>query len=133
MIVLDTDALLWWVNGDGDLSDNANLAIKNELSSDNGAILVSAMSAWEIAMLVSANRLMLAMPLDNWLEAASSIDKVSFVAVEAQIAVESTRLPGEFHKDPADRMIVALARHLNVPLVTADAKILAYKHVKSIW
>lgn len=133
MIVLDTHALLWWVNGDGDLSDNANLAIKNELSSDNGAILVSAMSAWEIAMLVSANRLMLAMPLDNWFEAASSIDKVSFVAVEAQIAVESTRLPGEFHKDPADRMIVALARHLNVPLVTADAKILAYKHVKSIW
>jgi PIN domain nuclease of toxin-antitoxin system len=133
LIVLDTHALLWWVNGDGDLSDNANLAIKNELSSDNGAILVSAMSAWEIAMLVSANRLMLAMPLDNWFEAASSIDKVSFVAVEAQIAVESTRLPGEFHKDPADRMIVALARHLNVPLVTADAKILAYKHVKSIW
>lgn len=133
MIVLDTHALLWWVNGDGDLSDNANLAIKNEWSSDNGAILVSAMSAWEIAMLVSANRLMLAMPLDNWLEAASSIDKVSFVAVEAQIAVESTRLPGEFHKDPADRMIVALARHLNVPLVTADATILAYKHVKSIW
>ncbi len=133
MIVLDTHVLLWWVNGDGDLSRNAKLAIENELSSDNGAILVSAISAWEIAMLVGANRLMLAMPLDDWLEAAASIDMVSFVAVEAQIGVESTRLPGEFHKNPADRMIVALARHLNAPLVTADTKILEYKHVRAIW
>jgi PIN domain nuclease of toxin-antitoxin system len=133
LIVVDTHALLWWVNGDGDLSGNAKLAIENELSSEDGTIFVSAISAWEIAMLVSANRLMLAMPLDEWLETVSSIDKVSFVAVDPQIGVESTRLPGEFHKDPADRMIVALARHLNAPLVTADAKILTYKHVRSIW
>lgn len=49
------------------------------------------------------------------------------------MAVESTRLPGEFHKDPADRMIMALARTLSANLVTADEKIRAYKHVKTVW
>ncbi|WP_226801481.1 hypothetical protein [Alkalilimnicola sp. S0819] len=48
-------------------------------------------------------------------------------------AVESTRLPGEFHKDPADRMIVALARRFNVELVTADDRIMSYKHVRTLW
>jgi len=50
-----------------------------------------------------------------------------------EVAIQSVRLPSEFHPDPADRMIVALARRLSTALVTSDAKIRAYKHVKTIW
>lgn len=133
MIVLDTHALVWWVNGDSQLSLNAKAAIENELSTDDGVLLVSAISAWEIAMLVNVDRLTLTMALDDWLETISNIEGVRFVPVDIEIGVESTRLPGDFHKDPADRMIVALARHLNVPMVTRDEKIRVYKHVQSIW
>lgn len=84
-------------------------------------------------MLVKAGRLILTMAVDDWLETVSAIECVRLVPVDHVVGVESTRLPGEFHKDPADRMIVALARHLNVPLVTADEKIRAYRHVQTLW
>lgn len=133
LIVLDTHALIWWVNGDAQLTSNAKNAIEEELAKDGGSVLLSAISAWEVAMLVKADRLVLTMAMDEWLEAVSAIAGVRFVPLGIDVAVESTRLPGEFHKDPADRMIVALARQLNVPLVTADMKIRAYRHVRSIW
>jgi PIN domain nuclease of toxin-antitoxin system len=133
LIVLDTHTLIWWVNGDNQLSPNAKAAIDHEQQHEDGIILVSAISAWEIALLVGRDRLTLGMNLDDWLETVSQIEGVRFVPVDEVVGVESTRLPGEFHRDPADRMITALARHLNVPLVTADEKIRAYKHVRSIW
>ncbi len=133
MIVLDTHALIWWVNGDSQLSPSANTAIEHEQQSEDGIILVSSISAWEIALLVGRDRLTLAMNLDDWIETVSEIEGVRFVPVDEVVGVESTRLPGEFHKDPADRMITALARHFNAPLVTADERIRAYKHVRSIW
>ncbi|MDO8860409.1 type II toxin-antitoxin system VapC family toxin [Haliea sp. E1-2-M8] len=131
--MLDTHSLLWWLSGHSELSENAGAAIERELQESSGAVLVSAISAWEIGMLVNLNRLTLTMSVDDWLEAAADVEGVRFVPVDNATAVESTRLPGEFHKDPADRMIVALARHLNVPLITADKKIRDYKHVRSIW
>ncbi len=133
MIVLDTHVLLWWVNGDSQLSRKAKAAIDKELASEDGVVMISSISAWEIAMLVNADRLILAMSVDDWLATVSEIDGVRFIPVDNEVAVESTRLPGEFHKDPADRMIVALARHLNAQLITADSKIRGYKHVKSTW
>jgi len=133
LILLDTHVLLWWVNGDSQLSSQAKAAIEREQASDEGQILVSAISAWEIAMLVEKGRLTLTMSVDDWLDTVSEIDGVRFVSVDVAVSIQSTRLPGEFHKDPADRMIVSLARHLNVPLVTADEKIRAYKHVRSVW
>lgn len=133
MIVLDTHILVWWVNGDDRLSKAAKAAIGHEQSATDGLILLSAISAWEIAMLIEKDRLTLTMSLDDWLVTVTEIDGVRFVPVDVDIGIQATRLPGEFHKDPADRMIVALARHLNVPLVTADEKIRAYKHVRSVW
>ena len=133
MIVLDTHALVWWVNDSADLSETARKLINQELSSKNGVILISAISAWEIALLVQKERLKLTMPVDDWIEAVESIQQVRFVSVDPSLAIESTRLPGTFHADPADRMIVATARHLNLPLLTADGKIQAYTHVHTIW
>lgn len=133
MIVLDTHTLVWWVNGSTELSQAARKVIESEHHQENGLILVSSISAWEIAMLVDRGRLSLTMTLDDWLDTAAEIEGLRFVPVDNDLAVQSTRLPGEFHKDPADRMIVALARHFNAPLVTVDDKIQKYRHVKTIW
>ena len=131
MIVLDTHALVWWVTGDAELSANARAAIKKELN--GGEIIVSSISAWEIAMLVAREKLVLTVDVDAWLAAVAEIEVVRFVQVNNEIAVKSVSLPGKFHKDPADRMIVATARVLAVPLVTKDEKMRAYLHVKTIW
>jgi PIN domain nuclease of toxin-antitoxin system len=132
MIVLDTHILVWWISDDKKLSATAKKAIMDAL--DNGdELLVSSITAWELAMLVSKGRLSLNMDIDSWLHHISTIEQLRFVPVNNKVVVESTRLPGEFHKDPADRMIVALARVLSAPLVTADEKILNYQHVLTIW
>lgn len=133
MIVLDTHAVLWWVNGDSQLSQNALAAIEQELRGDGGVILISAITAWEIALLLEKGRITLSMGIDDWLDTVEEIEGVRIVPVDIATAVESTRLPREFHKDPADRMIVALARHYNAVLVTADEKINDYRHVKTVW
>lgn len=133
MIVLDTHALIWWTNGDVQLSKPAKTAIESELNAEDGMVLVSSISAWEIGMLASRDRLTLRMEVDDWLHEVGDIDGVRFVPIDNDVAVASARLPGEFHKDPADRMIVALARHLNAALVTSDEKIRAYRHVRTIW
>jgi PIN domain nuclease of toxin-antitoxin system len=62
------------------------------------------------------------------------IEALSFVPVDNEVAVKSIQLPGEFHKDPADRIIVATARKFAAPLVTVDDKIGDYPpHVRTIW
>jgi PIN domain nuclease of toxin-antitoxin system len=132
VIVLDTHVLIWWVNGDKRLSQKALKTIEKELRGE-GQVMISAISAWEIAMLVEKSRLALTMDIDDWLKTVASIEGVSFVPVDNDLAVQSVRLPGKFHPDPADRLIVALARHHSVPLLTADAKIRDYQHVKTIW
>ena len=132
MIVIDTHVLMWWVSGSDSLSDAAEKAIQDTLASD-GDVIISSISAWEISMLIEKGRLVLSMDVENWLDEVSQIDGVRFMPVDNEIGVKSTMLPGEFHKDPADRMIVATARKLAVPLITADEKIIRYEHVKTIW
>lgn len=131
MIVLDTHALVWWVSGDPALSRKARTAI--ERARGEGELVASAISAWEIAMLVRNGRLVLTMDIDIWLATVAQIDGMRFAPIDAETAVKSATLPGEFHKDPADRMIVATARRLAAPLVTRDEKIRMYAHVKTIW
>lgn len=131
MIVLDTHSLVWWVGGDPLLSEPALEAIERERS--GGEIIVSSISAWEIAMLVQRERLVLSMDVASWLATVGEIESVRFLPVDIDIAVKSVELPGEFHKDPADRMIVATARKLAAPVVTKDEKIRSYPHVKTVW
>lgn len=132
MIVLDTHTLVWWLSGQDDLlSDLAIGAINAEMP--GGEILVSSVSAWEIATLVSKGRLALTMDVTSWLDTAAEIEVLRFVPVDNELAVKSTELPGEFHKDPADRIIVATARKFAAQLVTADEKIRNYEHVRVVW
>ena len=84
-------------------------------------------------MLQQRGRLVLSMDLDEWLTAVESIDNLSMVPVSTRVAVQSTRLPGIFHEDPTDRIIVAQARELNTSVLSADEKIRNYTHVRSLW
>jgi PIN domain nuclease of toxin-antitoxin system len=133
MIVIDTHVLVWFVSGDNSqLSIPAKHAIEKTISEDN-EVIISSISAWEIAMLIEKGRLVLSMDVECWIKEIAQVDGFRFVAVDNEIGIKSTKLPGDFHKDPADRIIVATARKLAVPLVTADEKIITYEHVKTIW
>ena len=132
MIVLDTHVLVWWVGEDRRLVKAARGAIDSSMAAGE-AVLVSAISAWEVGMLVRRGRLALSMPVEEWLLAVQSLEGVSIIPISAEIAVQSANLPGEFHQDPADRMIVALARERNASLLTADEKIHRYPHVRCSW
>ncbi len=127
MILLDTHVWVWWVHGDVSLPTPLRSLL--DVSEESG-IAVSAISCWEVAKLVERGRLVLPCPVFDWLRQALGYPGVRLVELTPRICVESTQLPGAFHRDPADQIIVATARVLAVPLVTVDGKILAYPHVK---
>jgi PIN domain nuclease of toxin-antitoxin system len=131
MIVLDTHILVWWVHDPQMLSSRAVEIIEKERH-DN-SLLVSSISVWEIYMLVSKQRLKLHMDTDSWIERIESLSFIQFIPVDNTIAGKSVLLPEPFHSDPADRIIVATARHKGVALVTADERIRNYPHIQSIW
>ena len=124
MILLDTHVLIWWVNGDLSRLSKAALAaidLHNQ-SNQKQQLLVSAISCWEVAMLLERGRLSLSMDSEKWFNLIFAIPAIKFLP-----------LPEPFHADPADRFLVAQARQLNLPLVSADARIRKYAHVQSIW
>ena len=96
-------------------------------------VWLSAISCWEVAMLVARGRLGLTMDVERWLGLLEAIPELRFLPLTPAVAVAATRLPEPFHPDPADRFLVAQARELNIPLVTADSKIRAYPHLQSLW
>ena len=132
MIIIDTHILIWWANGDKCLSNSVARAIEETIDG-NSEVIISAISVWEIAMLMQKGRLILNMDIDNWLDEIAHIDGVCFTPVDNEIALKSALLPGNFHKDPADRIIIATARKFASPVVTADERIIDYPHVKTIW
>lgn len=119
------------VAGDPALSKKAKAAIEREMA--GGEIIVSDISVWKIAMLVERERLFLSMHVRSWLATVGAIEAVRFLPVDVEIAMKYADLTDEFHKDPADRMIVATARKLAMPLVTKDERIRAHARVKTIW
>jgi PIN domain nuclease of toxin-antitoxin system len=126
VIVVDTHIWVWWVHGDTRLTSR-QLQVLQEHEADG--LGVSIFSCWEVAKLVQYKRLVLSLPVPEWLELALSYPGVQLLPLTPRIVVESTQLPGDFHRDPADQLIVATARVFNAPLITADSKILAYPHV----
>jgi len=129
MIVLDTHIWVWWVQGDERLTATQWQAIEGN---ESDALGVSAISCWEIAKLVERGRLMLPVPLAEWFTQALSYPGVQLLPITPAIAIASTTLPGSFHRDPADQLIVATARIHQCRLVTADERILAYMHVDTV-
>ena len=131
MIVLDTQAWVWWAAAPDNLSRRAARAIESGLRS--ASVFVSGFSVWEAAMLLARGRLQLAIDLSEWIAECEKLPGLRFAPVTNAIALASVNLPGEFHSDPADRIIVATARHLGAEIVSSDLKIRRYAHVKSLW
>ncbi len=130
--LLDTHALVWLLDGNERLGKKSRTLIQQSAQADS--LYVSAITPWEIAMLVSKGRLTLVQEVGDWLRIAISLPGVRLAPLSVDVSVASTRLPGDFHSDPADRIIVATARHLGATLVTEDKLILAYSkagHVKT--
>ena len=126
MIVLDTHVWVWWVDGGSQLPSHYSALIQAEAANGLG---VSAISCWEVAKLVELGRLQLAVPVERWMSLAL-LPPVQLLPLSPEVAIESTQLPGNFHRDPADQLIVATARRYNCPLVTLDRLIRSYPHVR---
>jgi len=101
------------------------------LEPENYPFYISAISVWEVAKKVSIDKLTLSIPVRDWLVQATRKPFVEIIPLSVDIALESTALPGVFHKDPADQIIVASARQSNMTLLTTDRLIIAYQHVKT--
>ena len=129
MILLDTHIWVWWVDDSQQLADRQQQVIQDNVRSGLG---VSAISCWEVAKLVEYGRLELACTIEAWMEQAVVYPGVQLLELTPQIAIESTKLPGSFHRDPADQIIVATARLYNLPLLTADSRIMQYPHVRTL-
>ncbi len=131
MILLDTHALVWWLDNPALLGSQALLAIENALASNS--LYVSSITAWEITLLYDRGRLQLTIDAQYWLSQCERSKLIKFVPVNNAIAIASVRLPDFPHADPADRIIVATALELGAQLVTKDEKLRTYKKVRTIW
>jgi PIN domain nuclease of toxin-antitoxin system len=123
LLLLDTHVLIWLMFGDNRLGSRAKAEIAR--IGRAGDLLVSAITPWEIGVLVNKKRVDLHRDILVWIREALSMPGVSLISLDPEIAVASTRLPFEMHSDPADRILVATARHLGATLVTADHALLA--------
>lgn len=129
--VLDTHAWIWWVTKDRRLSRRARSVIERDAARDG--LYVSILSIWEMAKKVEKGQLALDRPLGDWLDAALATDGLQLAELTRSIAVDSCSLPQPFHGDPVDQIIVATARSLSATLVTRDARLRDYPHIRTVW
>lgn len=124
-LLLDTHVWIWLMEGGPTLlARHARDAIAS--ASENGLVLLSAISVWEVALLESRGRITLLRPVHDWIEELLRAPGARLLPLEPAIAIDSTRLPGDPHGDPADHILMASARHTGAPLVTCDARVLDY-------
>ncbi len=130
MLLLDTHAWIWAPSATELLSPKAERIIKST-PTDQRAI--ASISIWEFSMLVSRRRIHVKIAPEQWLENAIHRNGLQIFNITPNVAIESCHLPGTFHNDPADRIIVATARIFNLTITTKDKKIINYPHVNAVW
>ena len=126
-LLLDTHVWVWLMLGEK-LNNNTQALIEQYV--DSGQLFLSCISLWEVSMLAAKNKIHLDRPCYEWIDAALNEPQINLVTLTPEISVESAFLPGEFHGDPADRLIVATARVEVLTLLSRDEKILAYSASK---
>ena len=82
---------------------------------------------------MSLGKLQLSLPASQWIQRATNPEGIQLLPLTPEVALESAYLPGDFHRDPADQLIVATARLHNLVLITSDQRIQAYPYVKTVW
>ncbi len=132
-LLLDTHVWLWLAFG---ASEKIKASTRKALEQASPAdpLLISIISVWEVALLEAKQRLSLPMTVEAWIERSLDRPDIRLIGLErTRTVIDSCHLPGDFHADPADRLLVATARQENAVLVTHDQKILDYGaagHVK---
>jgi PIN domain nuclease of toxin-antitoxin system len=128
--LLDTHILLWWLGPASRLSPAQWKLIGS--AGPEEPLLVSEITLWEIATLHSLGRIELRLPLRDWLEAATAPPLVRRIGISPAVAAEVAVLPDSFHRDPADRILVATARVFGATLLTQDQRILEAEIVPTL-
>ena len=121
-VALDTHVQLYWLGADPCLSAAQAEVIRQ--ASPAEPLWVSDISLWEIATLYALSRITLRLPLRDWLEAATAAPLVQRLGITPAVAAAVAALPASFHRDPADRIIIASAQVLGGTLLTRDQRII---------
>lgn len=123
--LLDTHVWIWFQRGD---AVQIKSEVRQELSvwQDQELLYVSPISAWELGLLIASSYLDLGTSIDSFVETAITERGLQVVPLTPGILIESTRLPGDLHRDPADRILAATARAQGLTLVTRDKALLRY-------
>jgi PIN domain nuclease of toxin-antitoxin system len=129
--LLDTHVWVWWNMVPQKLTRRVRSFISTPSRYEE--LLLSAISVWEFSKLLEKKRLAISCDPEEWIRVALEMPKLRLVPLSPTIASRSTRLPGPFHDDSADQIIVATAREENATIVTADERIRAYPHCRSMW
>ncbi len=132
-LLLDTNCWIWLDDGNSRLKKPHQDLISH--AAINNQLYLSAISLWEFCMLEEKKRITIQRPAEEWIKESIKLAKVHIIPLSPEVAAESCRLPGNFHGDPADRIIVASAKVHGLTLLTSDKKILTYSkkaHLKTI-
>lgn len=124
-LLLDTHAWIWVALGHERMAKSNGRKLVEKAFKDK-ALFLSAISLWELSMLEAKGRIALTEPCLDWIQTSLARLQIEVMPLSVEVAVESSRLPGGFHGDPADRIIVATARKERLQLMTQDELILGY-------
>jgi PIN domain nuclease of toxin-antitoxin system len=130
-MVLDTHALIWWLAEPARLSAKARRNL--QAASGKSGLVASAASILEISTLVRRGRLTLAVPVDQWLADVQAMPELRFEPVTPEIAARAGGFDDALPGDPIDRLIVATALVLKLPLVSADSRLRSLDVIRTIW
>jgi PIN domain nuclease of toxin-antitoxin system len=123
-LLLDTHAAIW-ITEDQPLAEGATKAIDVAYRAGS-TVFVSAITAWEVGLLVSRNRVSLVATPERWFQRLLAVPGVRLAELSPGILIASSFLPGTPPRDPADRIILATARDLGATLITRDRLLLKY-------
>jgi PIN domain nuclease of toxin-antitoxin system len=131
VILLDTHVLYWMANDSKRLSRRARETIREARQERHAGIAIATITVWELAWLAQNGRIELSVSVESFVR--ELVARVILRPVTPEIAALSVRLPNEFPKDPADRLIAATSMVEGMRLVTADARIRQSKVVETVW
>ncbi len=121
-LVMDTHIWIWWINQDNQIP----AAIERELSESTAPLAISSASIYEAMLQIGRGRVIIGIPLDQWLRAATTDADIAVLNVDADIAARAATLP-LYHGDPLDRMIIATTLHHNAQLASMDRQFPRYE------
>ena len=132
-LILDTHVWIWLINRDKRISPE--LLRKINKAAERSTLYISAISVWEVCILAMKERIVFSCPVNEWIKTATAAPGLITLPLSNEVCLESTQLPGDFHGDPANRIICASARLYRSLLLTADKQIIHYakgNHLKLI-